>query len=56
MIMISDILFFFRKHKDRADDIPNCPSIESIINMPMSDEISSVHLLFIILIFHFQFA
>ncbi|VDK81090.1 unnamed protein product [Onchocerca ochengi] len=22
------------KHKDRTDDIPNCPSIESIVNMP----------------------
>ncbi|MCP9263324.1 Bm67 [Dirofilaria immitis] len=27
------------KHKDRADDIPNCPSIESIINMPTPNEI-----------------
>ncbi|CAG9532227.1 unnamed protein product [Cercopithifilaria johnstoni] len=30
------------KHKDRADDIPNCPSIESIVNMPTPNEISSI--------------
>ncbi|VDK88565.1 unnamed protein product [Litomosoides sigmodontis] len=29
------------KHKDRADDIPNCPSIESIVNMPTPNEILS---------------
>ncbi|KAL3989444.1 hypothetical protein ACH3XW_27700 [Acanthocheilonema viteae] len=29
------------KHKDRADDIPNCPSIENIIDMPMPNETPS---------------
>uniref|UniRef100_A0A0R3RTH5 Transmembrane anterior posterior n=1 Tax=Elaeophora elaphi TaxID=1147741 RepID=A0A0R3RTH5_9BILA len=29
------------KHKDRADDIPNCPSIENIVDMPIFDEIPS---------------
>ncbi|EFO22837.1 hypothetical protein LOAG_05648 [Loa loa] len=29
------------KHKDRADDIPDCPSIESIVNMPTASEIPS---------------
>ncbi|VIP00271.1 Uncharacterized protein BM_BM67 [Brugia malayi] len=27
------------KHKDRTDDIPNCPSIEDIIDMPIPNEI-----------------
>ncbi|VDN87960.1 unnamed protein product, partial [Brugia pahangi] len=27
------------KHKDRTDDIPNCPSIENIIDMPIPNEI-----------------
>nr|CRZ21977.1 Bm67 [Brugia malayi] len=30
------------KHKDRTDDIPNCPSIEDIIDMPIPNEIPSV--------------
>ncbi|VDN88462.1 unnamed protein product [Brugia pahangi] len=36
---IINISLFFRKHKDRTDDIPNCPSIENIIDMPIPNEI-----------------